>query len=318
MKTLLRFAIIAGIFSFSMGTITAQIRYLDSITFEIPNTFITIDTNGGNLWQIGSPHKTFFNMAHHGTHALLTDTVNYYPPNDTSSFILKLHYGYVSNCLTSLSFWHKYDMDTVGDKGIIEASYDGGNSWLILKDTMGQSPFWGPYMFFWQPDLDENLQHDTPHKLITNGKSNGWIQSGFVWYWWVLAKKDTIIINPASLMIRFTFISDSIVKNKEGWMIDDISIYFSTYCSSIEEHTDEGLVSVYPNPFTNQLTLTCNNPPADAELEVFDVIGQKLWSRHVSQREMQSPYTIDLSNTPCHAGIYFVKLGNSVVKVVKE
>ena len=46
--------------------------------------------NVNNIWQIGKPQKSVFNAAHSAPNALLTDTVNHYPVNDTSS-VTMLH-----------------------------------------------------------------------------------------------------------------------------------------------------------------------------------------------------------------------------------
>ncbi len=51
---------------------------------------LTIDTisNPNNIWQIGSLHKTVFTNAYSVPNALVTDTINTYPINDTSTFII--------------------------------------------------------------------------------------------------------------------------------------------------------------------------------------------------------------------------------------
>src|SRR5687767_10238215 len=107
----------------------------DTVSFETPTTSIVIDTVGGNLWQIGKPQKAFFDTAHSGINAILTDTLNDYPSNDTSSFIYIITDPYTLTCLTCMEFSHKYDMDSPGDKGLIDASYNGGASWIAVKDT---------------------------------------------------------------------------------------------------------------------------------------------------------------------------------------
>lgn len=110
----------------SLGASSYAQFYEDSVTFEVPVTTIIIDTATNDLWQIGHPGKTFFDGAYAGMNALLTDTIDPYPPNDTSSFIYVIRNPYTQTCLSGLQFWHKYDTDTLNDIGIIEASYDGG------------------------------------------------------------------------------------------------------------------------------------------------------------------------------------------------
>ncbi len=55
-----------------------------------PNYWLWIDTvsNPNNIWQIGSPQKTVISSAHSAPNVIITDTVNTYPPNNTSVFII--------------------------------------------------------------------------------------------------------------------------------------------------------------------------------------------------------------------------------------
>lgn len=286
----------------------------DLVSFEIPSLEIVIDTAGGNLWQIGEPQKTFFNSAFAGTKAILTDTVNYYPANDTSAFIYIIRNPYTQTCETCMEFWHKYDMDTAGDAGIIDASYDGGNSWLLLKDTFN-FPGWSPAFFMWQYDYYLSTGLTTPHQLITSGTSDGWIKSLICWNWWIPVKTDTIIANPDSLMIRFTFISDSVIKNKEGWMIDEIVIYSAGWsnCSGIEENSNKEPVSVFPNPFSSQTTLQTTTLLNHATLKVYNTFGQL-----VTQLNNLSGQTITLYRDNLPAGLYYILLTENNRTIASE
>jgi len=278
----------------------------DSVTFEtsIPAGVIRIDS--GSLWQIGSPHKTFFSSAHHGSQAIVTDTLNNYPANDTSRFIYTLYPPYISTCGTTLSFLHKYDMDTLGDKGIIEVSYDGGHSWISLQDTSGASNFSGPFMFNWQYDYHETSATSTIHNPIINGKSDGWIRSSFYWMWYFVMKSDTIIINPDSLMLRFTFISDSIIKNKEGWMIDDISVWYETLCSGILVCPPADYLKIYPNPSSGIVYINFGDRFESTRVEIINSLGQMVLTKNINT---ENTAEIDLSGQPI--GPYFIKFLNA-------
>ena len=60
--------------------------------FESPTDIpIEIDSlNASNIWQIGEPSKTLFSSARSNPNALVTDTLNNYPVNDSSSFIVRI------------------------------------------------------------------------------------------------------------------------------------------------------------------------------------------------------------------------------------
>jgi hypothetical protein len=243
----------------------------DSITFENPTDKILIDTSANNLWQIGTPQKTFFNAANTGNKAIMTDTLINYPVNNTSSFIYVIRNPYTMTCFTRMQFWHKYDMDSASDQGKIDASYDGGNSWIAVQDTFGGGPMG---FFYWEGDYHAVNHLYTPHPVITTGRSDGWILSSFIWEWFMLVDNDTIIINPDSLMIRFTFHSDSILEEKEGWMIDDIitSSAWWELCSNTNELPDSPDFSIVPNPIMECANIRFNGL-INAWLEVFDITG---------------------------------------------
>src|SRR5690348_2572222 len=88
----------------------AQPPYYDTIGFEGGIHNLRIDTSqANNLWQVGKPSKIVFNSAYSIPSAIVTDTINPYPPNNISSFTIcepLIHYN-----LYHLSFTHKYNTD---------------------------------------------------------------------------------------------------------------------------------------------------------------------------------------------------------------
>lgn len=300
---------------FALAAITekasAQWTCCDTMSFETPAIDIVLDTLPGNLWQIGKPDKTFFDSAHSGTNAILTDSIHTYPINDTSSFVYTIRNPHMQTCFTCMAFWHKYDMDTLKDKGIIEASYDGADSWILLNDT---NSF---FMYYWNPDYHENNGTYTQHNIVTTGKSDGWIQSTFCWQWYILVKTDTIISPPDSLMIRFTFISDSITENKDGWMIDDITVNAldPTQCyGGVNELSKENYLSVFPNPFVMQTTLQTNVLLKNATLTLYNSTGQQ-----INQINNIAGYKITLQRGNLVSGLYYIRLSqdNNIIATSK-
>ncbi|RLD75948.1 MAG: hypothetical protein DRJ10_14375 [Bacteroidetes bacterium] len=300
MKRNLHILSILSLLTIIWTTANAQWTY-DTVSFENTTSKIIIDSTSNNSWEIGTPSKTFFDSAYSGTKAILTDTINNYAPNDTSSFIYVIRNPYTQTCYTSMEFWHKYNMDTLTDIGIIEASYDGGNSWILVNDTSEVSP-WGSY-FWWDSDYHAMNGDYTYHPLTTTGKSDGWILSRFNWEWWIPVKSDTIIYPLDSLMIKFTFISDSIDTEKEGWMIDDILTSSAEWqlCTDIKEpsiHTD---FKIYPNPFFQQTIIEFNKELTNSNIIIYSSNGLKV-------KEIKDVFgesiTFTRDNLP--SGIYFL------------
>ncbi|MFI5220854.1 MAG: hypothetical protein ACHQK8_00905, partial [Bacteroidia bacterium] len=136
-------------------------QLLRAINFETKNysNLLFIDTsNHKNIWQIGKPNKSKFDSAYSKPNALVTDTLNPYPINDTSRFIIKnsIGYGYLG---TSLGFYYKLNTDSLKDFGMIEISMDSGSHWydIISNDSICHFAIWWPYT-----------------KPVLTGNTNGW------------------------------------------------------------------------------------------------------------------------------------------------
>lgn len=281
------------------GQVIAQWWSYDTVSFEIPTDNIIIEPTPGNLWQIGDPDKVLFDAAFSGQKAIVTDTFNYYPVDNISSFIYVIRNPYTQDCITALEFWHKYDTDSLNDYGIIEASYDGGNSWLVVNDTMWVPPMSG--YFFWEYDFHESTGMWEPHDLIISGRSDGWIKSSFTWQWWLAVDRDTIILNPDSLMVKFTFYSDSISELKEGWMIDELMISSGDGggCGSTNDVDLEENVSAHPNPFSLYTVLKLKDALNEADVILFNSYGMK-----VSEMKRISGKEVTILRRGLPAGIY--------------
>lgn len=277
--------------------------YFDSVSFEVPASKIIIDTaNSDNIWQIGKPQKEIFNSAHGGVKAIMTDTMRSYPANISSSFIYIVRFPYSWTCNTSMEFWHKYDMDTLSDKGLIEASYDGGNSWFIAKDTSYVGPMYS--FFWWDMDFHDATGEYSAHPLTTTGKSEGWILSRFNWVWYIPVKgTDTIILPPDSLMIRFTFVSDSMDSGREGWMIDEIvtASAYNQLCTGISEQNRGFDIKVFPNPFSDRVTIEFSRELRGATLSVYNMLGTK-----VKDFQNLSDTSLTLLRDGLSAGMYYL------------
>lgn len=279
--------------------------YYDSVTFETPVTTIVIDSSPDNIWQIGEPDKVFFEASYSGMNAIVTDTVNSYPVNNESSFTYVIRNPYTQTCVTRLEFTHKYDTDSLNDFGTIEASYDGGNSWLTVKDTNMNN--WGPSYFYWEMDYHLDTDRWTMHDLNITGKSDGWIRSSFTWQWFIMVRnqQDTIIMNPDSLMIRFTFNSDGLPENKEGWMIDDVVTASGTelICSSTRNIQPESNINAYPNPFRYSTTFQLHKEITNGVACLYNTFGMKvLEMRNLRGKE------ITIFRNDLTAGVYMLHL----------
>ena len=73
---------------------------------------------------------------------------------------------------------------------------------------------------------------------------------------------------------------------------------------------DNGQWIIYPNPTTGKLTID-NGQLKIENIEIYDIVGRKI---------VNCPLSIDNSIDVSHLanGLYFLKIGNKTVKVIKN
>ena len=252
-------------FSVASFSVDAQVWYsvsFDDLTYK---NFIFIDTTTyhHNIWQVGKPNKIIFTSAYSAPNSIVTDTLNPYSANDTSVFILKVPaYSLWPGSLTAwgpflyLSFYYQLNIDT-GTKIKVEVTVDTLGSWVDLT----------------QYPLTHNLQWATglPRPNLDSSTSG----------WSIFELEYPHILSPFSIhdtiLFRFTFISDSNLAHKDGWIMDDIQLayYFEAGISQIE---NDNLISIYPNPSKGNIYIHSNKPNIkSAEVSVYNTQGREVY-----------------------------------------
>ena len=252
------------------GLSQSTIFYSDSINFEEPCNYLNVDSSSTNLWQIGTPSKIIFNTAYSMPFAIITDTINYYSSNNHSNFILKLEPESIGEDggQTFISFWHKFDTDSINDYGVVEVSYDEGNDWKVLyTDTS--------YVIYYE----RNGSYAGPR--LATGQSNGWVFDNIVFDFYLTGTGI-----PENIWLRFSFYSDSVQDDKEGWMIDNIQIT-GVMPWGIEENN---IFYSYPYPNPCQEYLSIVVPKYENQnftLFVYDLFGKLIESKKFAGEKIQ-------------------------------
>ena len=261
--------------------------YLYTLTFENPSLLnhVFIPTNSSNKWQIGAPQKTVFTSAFSPTNVIVTDKSNPYPINDTSIFIIKniANAGLLNaGGTTILSGKYFVNSDTISDFGKIEFSPNNGTTWvdLINTTTYSNSIFW-------------------TFKPTLTGNSNIWKD-----FYVNISQLGPLfnIQNGDTVLYKFTFISDNTQSNKDGLMYDDL--HFEDYLESIPEIQNDNLISIFPNPTSDLITINEIKKGSRPKIEIFDFTGHLVF---VDKKF--SGQTISTKALP--SGVYFLKYSDS-------
>jgi hypothetical protein len=258
-------------------------------TFENPNDgyranfYIDTVSCSHNIWQIGKPQKPIFYYAASAPNVIITDTLNPYPPNDTSIFYLSTVGTY--HGLLSLFFYYFLDIDSL-TTATIEISGDRGLNWInpMTEDTT--------YLFYWvggKPnfDISTGIFHKFELNMDTWSRSYPGSPDAFPHY----RTSDTITY-------RFTFISGDTTYGRDGWMMDNF-IGENTARVGIDD-VNKISSNIFPNPTSGTIYLHPNftSTPAD-RLVVYNITGQQVYS---TVPTTGLPITL-----PLRDGVYTVK-----------
>ncbi len=228
---------------------------------------INIDTSQKhNLWQIGVPSKTFMDTAYIGTHAIITDSVHFYDTNSVSSFTIQLEH--INTRVHVLVFWHKYDTDEKKDGGYIELSYDMGKTWVNIIDHRQyeiKEQFIALENFYSSEDSLSNMQYGF------SGNSEKWKKSVMTWDKFPVDGYTDESVNRDTTLLRFTYISDSVQDNKEGWCIDNIiHLKYENYNVLPGTKKNKNIV-IAPNPSKDYFSYA--SPVSPDEIIIYNQLG---------------------------------------------
>lgn len=249
---------------------------------------INVEEDTSNVWQVGAPQKVYFNTASTSPNALITDTVNYYPINNTSRFSFSVkpwdNYG-----IMAIRWVQKLDIDSAGDGGTIEFSVDGGMSW--------ENVFNSPMVYNFYGFNPENVDTLSDGMIAFSGTDTAWKD---IWLCFDLSWASLM----DSISLRYTFVSDSISGEREGWMIDNMLAHY-TYVHTIKNAKKPSYFNVYPNPAYDVIHIETEKMAAFHILEevtLLDLTGR----RHAKWHNVPTRFFIDVSKY--QDGAYFLKL----------
>lgn len=275
----------------------------DSLIHTYKMGTVTIDTSGTQLWQIGHTEKTFFADSGSFATGIMTDTLGYYPAGADESFVVKLEFF---NYSTIVGFDHKFQTSSGRDGGIVEFSRDEGLTWEnVMGDCNNDSAAgWsiGIYTDHFYSKTD-TLWNGEPG---FSGSSDGWLNSRFQFVSPLPLKGADLCFFPATLYVRFRFLSDTTADSLAGWLIGNIKIENDYYGSGVSLVKEKAL-SITPNPSKGVFKFPKLDQNQPAQLQISDIKGQ-IVMQHSYQKE------VDLSRFPSGMYFYEVRQGKAVYR----
>ena len=284
MKKLILFLILFKMsFAYAQEVIILN-AYLTELSLEDTSEYKYVSIDTDSVWYIAKPQKVLLSMPSNlGDYALITDTNQYYPKNSRSSFQFKLYLDVVDFYL--IEFYQKYDFELKKDGGIIETSYDNGETWQnLIMDTLIINHNLG-YLLY---DIDDTIEAFGGQPGFTGTFSEG----GFYSVWW----QNYSMIGD-TMLLRFTFASDSNDTDNEGWLLDGFR--FGGGLVPIDDPATNSALTLYPNPASSYLSIKTQNGLL-VQLDVLTTAGTIVYSKTINGNEI-----LDISSLK--PGIYFIR-----------
>lgn len=245
-----------------------------------------------NIWQIGKPHKTIFNMAATEPNAIVTDTLNKYPSNNTSSFTFHVDLSNFFGNIIATRWKQKLDMDKHNDGGIVEFSIDNGVTW--------QNTFNNPIIHNFYGYNYDNKDTLSSGQYAFSGTDSTWRDIWFCVY--------RFGNSPSSIDYRFTFKSDGINNQKEGWMIDNLFVT-QTMMHIVKENEKSKYLTVYPTATQGTVNIEASKIQDNHVIESVRLFG--IDGRMVEEfKPDPSNFSINISHLP--NGIYYLMVNTNL------
>ena len=245
---------------------------------------VTDDPTFTNFWNKAVPNLTSVGCP--GGFANITVPTNYLAFQPSTIYYWRIWDGTSQTGGSPFTTPNCVYMDTscsgsFDDTGGPSAAYAGNEDWTnIIQPGFATSVT----INFTSFDLETNFDS----LWIYNGLPNSTLMGIYTG----TNSPGTLIANSGMMSIRFK--SDPFVNNA-GWT----ATWTCVSTTGIEEQNNSDAPAIYPNP--SQGKFTVNGLHSSAELSVYDVIGQKVFSKTVNGKE-------EIINLRAKSGIYFYKL----------
>ena len=179
------------------------------------------------------------------------------------------------------------------------AIQDGETTSLFISVVVGTE---SEISFYYKVSSENN--YDKLHFLIDGTEKNNW--SGDIS--WTQASYN---LTPGTHELRWEYTKDvSLSTGEDCAWIDNVVFPASTIILDVQEVVEKQSVAIYPNPVNNVLNINLGENQSD--VVIYNSLGQ------VVRRIETALGDIQVNVEDLNAGVYFVKVGEKVEKIIKK
>lgn len=272
-QTIMKVLATTSLFLLLIGSVYGQeiivpwghLIFKDTLALSPLNSWITIP-GSNKVWEIGIPDKLGMNDSSDGLPAIVTGLHPNYPLNSGDYFTLEIPYRYIWG-EGILSFWHKYDTDSLKDGGLIELSQDGGNTWAnLVNSRVGlRNIYNGLY------STKDTINGGIP---AFTGKSGSWKKVELYWWWMALTHAKSAG-SSNGFVLRFKFISGPDSTPKGGWEISHFEFSGYDISGGMNDISNRDIL-VSPNPANDKIKLSITDFSRNLIFRLFNQSGIQL------------------------------------------
>jgi hypothetical protein len=250
---------------------------------------VSIASSSTNIWQIGKPAKPFFSAASTTPNVIVTDTLAFYPTNNVSSFTFTYNSPFFNPAAPLAVQWkQKLDCEQGKDGGIVEFSTNG-TVWQNAHNNTNVYQFYG-----FQPANKDTLANN---EYAFSGRDNTWRD---IW----LCILPNVLNSNGICYFRFTFKSDAVNTNQEGWMIDNLTVH-GTFFHPVKENSKLGRLTVYPSITSGIVNVELMKNEEYKTIDNIELIDQ---NGKTVERYGQNYSKVVLDISAHRTGIYYLKV----------
>ncbi|MGB6037507.1 MAG: T9SS type A sorting domain-containing protein, partial [Cryomorphaceae bacterium] len=168
-----------------------------------------------------------------------------------------------------------YDTDTLKDGGFMSISFDNGESYYNVIESMeAENVYYSEFPGNGFNAINLYSQSDTLYngEFGYSGNSNGWVSTMLGWNVLYIAPPKGGAMD--TIRFRFNFISDSVDNSREGWMVDDIYTFRVQILSSVKNQS-KVLFKLYPNPASNRIMVETENDYQELKMEIRSITAKE-------------------------------------------
>lgn len=208
-----------------------------------------------------------------------------------------------------MTFVHYVSTESKWDGGNIKYSLNG-NTWTLLPASAFTANPYNAYLNIY--DNTNPMLGEMAFTGSDEGSTSGsWGRS-------YIDLSSIGVTANSTIQLRWELGTDA-CNGREGWYVDDISIYNCEMSLSISEFENlKNNIKVFPNPSNGEFTLKNLNNIALIKADIYDINGRLIKSIDLSTSH--NLQTIDI--TQAASGIYFMnvhaKNATQVIKLIKQ